>query len=97
VFSGFAERALADRIGLDVWGNMFRDESIFEAGAIVDPARTAGMIESLPEATGTPAARRLKDTARLSWARVLAREGEERWRDVERNLLHLWRIDSEDD
>ena len=52
ILDGFAERALADRIGLDDWGSMFRDDSIFQAAAIVDPARAVAMIESLPEAIG---------------------------------------------
>jgi len=96
VFDGFAGRALALRIGLDDWGFMFKGESVFEAAAVVDPARAAAMIDSLPEPSGL-STQELKNAARLSVARILARPGDERWRDVERNLLHLWPIDSEED
>ena len=97
VLDGFADRAVADRIGLDDWGSMFRDDSIFQAAAIVDPARAVAMIESLPEATGSASARGLKDTARLALARTLALQGVDRWGALDRSLMHLWRIDSEDD
>ncbi len=95
-FSGFAERALALQIGLANWGPMFGGGEIFESSAIVDPARAAAMIESLREPTGL-SSQELKNAARLKVARILARPTEDRWRDVERRLLHLWPIDLEDD
>jgi hypothetical protein len=97
VFHSFAERALAERNSLEDWGSMFRGDSLFDAAAVVDPAWGADMIASLPEATDSQPSRGLKDAARLSFARILALQGEERWRAVECYLLHLWRIDSEDD
>jgi hypothetical protein len=39
----------------------------------------------------------LKNTASMALARILARPKDERWRYVERALLHLWPIDSEED
>ena len=48
VFHSFADRALADRIGLEEWGSMFRGDSLFEAAAVVDPARAAEMIAIAP-------------------------------------------------
>jgi hypothetical protein len=55
------------------------------------------MIESLPGSSSTPPAHRIGPSARLAAARILVREGEERWQDVERHLLHLWQVDSEED
>jgi hypothetical protein len=52
VLDAFAERALALGIGLDDWGSMFRADGLFEAAAVVDPARAAAMIDSLPEPSG---------------------------------------------
>ncbi|MGP0065878.1 MAG: hypothetical protein ACLQGP_20025 [Isosphaeraceae bacterium] len=96
VLDGIAGRALAQRIGLADWGSMYRDDSIFVAAAIVDPLRVAAMIESLPETAGSASARSQKDEARLAVARILARQGDDRWHAVEWYLLNLWRIDSED-
>jgi hypothetical protein len=95
VLRSFADRALAERIGLEDWGSMFRGDSLFEAAAVVDPAWAAERIESLPE-TGDPSGRGLKDHACSAVARILAPEGAARWRAVEWYLMHLWRIDSED-
>jgi hypothetical protein len=78
------------------WGSMFRGEEVFEAAAVVDPARAAAMIDSLPEPPGL-SRQELKNAARLAVARILARPGDDRWRDVEQNQLHLWPIDSEAD
>jgi hypothetical protein len=96
VFDGIADRALALRIGLEYWDSMFSDESIFEAAAVVRPERTAAIIDALPDSTGD-AKTGLKDRARLAVARILARPLHERSLLVERNLLHLWPIDSEED
>jgi beta-lactamase regulating signal transducer with metallopeptidase domain len=96
VWSGFADRALAQRIGLEDWGSMFRDDSIFEAAAVVEPARVAAMIDSLPESSG-PREHGLKNRARLAVAQILARPEDERSRYLERSLLHLWPIDAEED
>ena len=96
VFKGFADRALALRVGLADWGSMFGGQELFEAAAVVDPARAAAMVESLPEPAGL-SSQELKNAARLSVARILSRPADERWRDVERRLLHLWPIDSEED
>jgi hypothetical protein len=85
VLEGFAQRAMSDRIGLDDRGSMFRDNSIFQAAAIVDPARAVAMLQSLPESTGS------------SSARMLVPQGGEHWDAVERSLIHHWRLDSEDD
>jgi hypothetical protein len=75
---------------------MFNAEGLFDAAAIVDPARAAAMIDSLPEPSGT-SIQELKNRARLTVATILARPADERWRYVEGRLLHLWPIDSEDD
>jgi beta-lactamase regulating signal transducer with metallopeptidase domain/protocatechuate 3,4-dioxygenase beta subunit len=96
LWSGFAGRALAHRIGLEDWGSMYRDDSIIEAAAVVDPAQTAAMIDSLPDSSG-PREEGLKNRARLAVARILARPPDERSRYLERNLLHLWPIDAEED
>jgi hypothetical protein len=97
VFQGFADRALAHRIGLDDWGSMFRGgEDVFEAAALVDPARAAALIDSLPESSGV-STRDLKNSARLSVARLLVRPEDERSVYVDRNLLRLWPIGSEED
>jgi hypothetical protein len=96
VLNSFADRALAHRIGLDDWGPMFRGQEVFEAEAIVEPARAAAMIDSLPEPSGLSHVE-LKNAARMALARIIARPKDERWRYVERALLHLWPIDSEED
>ncbi len=96
VFSAFADRALAHRIGLEDWGSMFRGDELFEAAAVVDPATAAAMIDSLPEPAGL-STQELKNAARAALAQILARSGDDRWRYVERTLLHLWPIDSEED
>jgi beta-lactamase regulating signal transducer with metallopeptidase domain len=96
VLKVFADRALADRIGLEDWGPMFRAEGLFEAAAVVDPATAAAMIDSLPEPAGL-STQELKNAARAALAQILARSGDDRWRYVERTLLHLWPIDSEQD
>jgi hypothetical protein len=75
---------------------MFRGEEVFEAAAIVDPAQAATMIDSLPEPSGL-STQDLKNAATAALARILARPQDERWRYVERRLLHLWEIDSEED
>jgi hypothetical protein len=75
---------------------MFRGEEVFEAAAIVDPARAAAMIDSLPEPSGL-STQELKNSARVAVARILVRPGDRRSRYVERTLLHLWAIDSEED
>jgi hypothetical protein len=74
---------------------MFRGEEVFEASAVVDPERAAAMIESLPEPAGL-STQELKNAARLKVAQILARPDQERWREVERRLLHLWPMDSEE-
>jgi hypothetical protein len=76
--------------------SMYRDDSIIEAAAVVDPAQTAAMIDSLPDSSG-PREEGLKNRARLAVARILARPPDERSRYLERNLLHLWPIDAEED
>jgi len=96
ILDGFAEGAIRRRVGLDDWGSMFKGEEVFEAMAVVDPARAAAMIDSLPESSGLSTGE-LKNAARLSIARILARPENERRRDVEQHMLHLWRIDSEGD
>jgi hypothetical protein len=88
--------AFADRIGLVDWGSNFRAEGLFEAAAVVDPARAAAMIDSLPESAGL-SIQGLKNSARAAVAQTLARPGDDRWRYVERKLLQLWPIDSEED
>jgi hypothetical protein len=96
VLQGFADRALALRIGLDDWGSMFRaGEDVFESAALVDPARAAAMIDSLPESSGL-STQELKNRARLSVARILARPEDQRSVYVDRNLLHAWPLDSEE-
>ena len=75
---------------------MFRGQEVFEAEAIVEPARAAAMIDSLPEPSGLSHVE-LKNAASMALARILARPKDERWRYVERALLHLWPIDSEED
>jgi hypothetical protein len=74
----------------------FGGEELFEACAVVDPARAAVLIESLPEPAGL-SAQELKNAARLSGARIPARPADERWRYVERRLLHLFPFDSKED
>jgi hypothetical protein len=69
---------------------------VFQATTLVDPARVAAMIDSLPVPAGL-AASELKNAVRLSIAAILARPEDERGRYVEQHLLHLWRIDSEED
>ncbi len=66
VFHSFADRALSDRTGLEDWGTMFRGDSLFEAAAVVNPARAAEMIASLPDAAGASPGRGLKDNAQFS-------------------------------
>ena len=63
---------------------------------IIAPARIPAMIESLPEPSRSSRGEPRND-ARLAVARILAPQGDDRWRTVERNLLHIWRIDSEED
>jgi beta-lactamase regulating signal transducer with metallopeptidase domain len=96
ILDGFTGRAIRRRIGLDDWGSMFRGEELFAAAAVVDPARAAAMIDELPESAGL-STRELKNSARMAVARILCRTGDDRWRHVERNLVHLWPIDSEED
>ena len=96
LLNAFADRALAHRIGLEDWDSMFSDEGVFDAAAIIDPARAAAMIDSLPEPSG-PSIKELKNRARLTVATILARPVDERRRYVERSMLHLWPIDSEED
>jgi hypothetical protein len=69
---------------------------VFEATAIVDPARTAAMIGSLPEPSGL-SLQELKNAATAALARIIASPQAERWRYVDRTLLHLWPLDSEED
>jgi beta-lactamase regulating signal transducer with metallopeptidase domain len=96
VLDGFAEGAISRRVGLEDWGSMFKDDEVFQATTLVDPARVAAMIDSLPVPAGL-AASELKNAVRLSIAAILARPEDERGRYVEQHLLHLWRIDSEED
>jgi hypothetical protein len=96
LLNAFADRALAHQIGLANWGSMFNAEGLFDAAAIVDPVRAAAMIDSLPEPSGT-SIQELKNRARVAVATILARPADERWRYVERRLLHVWQIDSEED
>ena len=96
VLNAFADRALALRIGLDDWGLMFRGEDVFEAAAVVDPARAAAMIDSLPNPSGL-SLQELKNAARMAVVEIIARPNAERWRYVDRKLLHVRPIDSEED
>ncbi len=96
ILDGFADGAARRRIGLEDWGAMFKGDEVFEAMALVDPARAAGLIDSLPESSGL-SRDELKNTARLVIAAILARPEDERRRYVEQHMLHLWRIDSEED
>jgi tetratricopeptide (TPR) repeat protein len=96
LLNAFAGRALAYRIGLENWASMFSDDGVFEAAASVDPARAAAMIDSLPEPSGH-SVQELKNRARVTVATILARPADERWHYVERRMLHLWPVDSEED
>jgi hypothetical protein len=96
LFSGFAEGALARRVGLVDWGPMAAGEEVFQAAAVVDPARAEAMIGSLPEPSGL-SAQVLKNAARLAVARILVKTGADRWRDVERRALNLPPGESEED
>ena len=79
------------RLGFDVpWRRVLR------GGSRCRPARAAAMIDELPESAGL-STRELKNSARMAVARILCRTGDDRWRHVERNLVHLWPIDSEED
>jgi hypothetical protein len=68
---------------------MFGGNDVFEAAAIVDPARAAAMIDSLPEPRGLTR-QELKNSARLAVARILARPADERRRDSERRVLAVF-------
>jgi beta-lactamase regulating signal transducer with metallopeptidase domain len=96
ILDGFADGAVRRRVGLDDWGSMFHGDRTIEAMALVDPARAVAMLDSLP-ATASLSTSALKNACRLAIAQILAQPEDERRRYVERNMLHLWRIDSEED
>jgi hypothetical protein len=45
------DEAMASR--KDDWGEMFKGKEVFESDALVDPARAAAIIASVPEIVGT--------------------------------------------
>ena len=96
VLDGFAARALALRIGLADWGRMLWGNEVFEAAAVVDPARAAAMVDSLPDPSGL-SPRELKNSARLTVARILARPADERRRDTERRVLAVFPFGAAED
>jgi hypothetical protein len=65
-------------------------------GKLAGPARVAAMVDSLPESSGL-STQELMNSARMAVARILARPEVQRSVYVDRNLLHLWRTDSEED
>jgi hypothetical protein len=72
-----------------------RVEDVFEAAAVVDPARAATLIDSSRDSSGL-CTEELKNSARLAVARILARPADQRSVYVDRNLLHVWPIESEE-
>ncbi len=68
---------------------------LFDAAAFVDPDRAVALLDRLPE-PADPAMSRPRNNARLRIARVLADAGDERWAFIESRLLHVWRVDSEE-
>jgi hypothetical protein len=97
ILDGLAETELAKAASAGASEASYYITSLLKAVAYVAPSHAGSLLARLPDSGGETATS-LRNEGRLEVARILATpSGEERWRMLERSLLHVWPIDSEED